>query len=52
MNADAYRLSVYFGDAVTVGPSLAEAWPLIDELTTEHGIVTSLFVPGYRERVV
>ena len=25
-------------------------WPLIDELTAEHGIVTSRFVPGYRER--
>ena len=25
-------------------------WPLIDELTAEHGIVTSLLVPGYRER--
>jgi PII-like signaling protein len=29
---------------------VAEVWPLIDELTVEHGIVTSLFVPGYRER--
>jgi PII-like signaling protein len=29
---------------------VAEAWPLIDELTAEHGIVTSLLVPGYRER--
>jgi PII-like signaling protein len=29
---------------------IAELWPVIDELTTEHGIVTSLFVPGYRER--
>jgi PII-like signaling protein len=29
---------------------VAEVWPLIDELTTEHGIVTSQFVPGYRER--
>jgi PII-like signaling protein len=29
---------------------VAAAWPLIDELTAEHGIVTSLFVPGYRER--
>jgi PII-like signaling protein len=29
---------------------IAELWPLIDELTTEHGIVTSRFVPGYRER--
>ena len=29
---------------------VAELWPLIDELTAEHGIVTSLLVPGYRER--
>jgi PII-like signaling protein len=29
---------------------VAELWPLIDELTAEHGIVTSLVVPGYRER--
>lgn len=29
---------------------VAEVWPIIDELTTEHGIVTSLFVPAYRER--
>ena len=29
---------------------IAAAWPVIDELTAEHGIVTSLFVPGYRER--
>jgi PII-like signaling protein len=29
---------------------VAEAWPLIDELTAEHGIVTSSVVPGYRER--
>ncbi len=29
---------------------IAELWPIIDELTTEHAIVTSQFVPGYRER--
>jgi len=29
---------------------IAELWPVIDELTAEHGIVTSRFVPGYRER--
>jgi PII-like signaling protein len=29
---------------------VAEVWPVIDELTAEHGIVTSLFVPAYRER--
>lgn len=29
---------------------VAANWPIIDELTAEHGIVTSLFVPGYRER--
>jgi PII-like signaling protein len=29
---------------------VAELWPVIDEVTAEHGIVTSLFVPAYRER--
>ncbi|QEC49300.1 DUF190 domain-containing protein [Baekduia soli] len=29
---------------------VAEVWPVIDELTAHHGIVTSLLVPGYRER--
>lgn len=29
---------------------VAELWPLIDDLTSQHGIVTSLFVPAYRER--
>jgi PII-like signaling protein len=29
---------------------VAELWPIIDEVTAEHGIVTSLLVPGYRER--
>ena len=29
---------------------VAENWAMIDELTAEHGIVTSLLVPGYRER--
>jgi PII-like signaling protein len=29
---------------------VAENWAVIDELTAEHGIVTSLIVPGYRER--
>jgi PII-like signaling protein len=29
---------------------VAEVWPLVDEVTGEHGIVTSLLVPGYRER--
>jgi PII-like signaling protein len=29
---------------------VAEVWPIIDELTAEHGIVTSLSVPAYRER--
>lgn len=27
-----------------------EVWPLIDELTSEHGIVTTQFVAAYRER--
>jgi PII-like signaling protein len=29
---------------------VAQLWPTIDELTADHGIVTSLLVPGYRER--
>ena len=29
---------------------VAELWPVIDEVTAEHGVVTSLFVPAYRER--
>jgi PII-like signaling protein len=29
---------------------IAELWPVVDELTVEHGIVTSRFVPGYRAR--
>jgi PII-like signaling protein len=29
---------------------VAALWPIVDELTVEHGIVTSLLVPGYRER--
>ena len=29
---------------------VAETWPIIDELTARHGIVTSLLVPAYRER--
>jgi PII-like signaling protein len=29
---------------------IAELWPVIDEVTAEHGIVTSLRVSGYRER--
>lgn len=29
---------------------VAELWPMIDRVTVRHGIVTSLFVPAYRER--
>jgi PII-like signaling protein len=29
---------------------VAEVWPIVDDLTAEHGIVTWLVVPGYRER--
>ena len=29
---------------------VAEVWPIVDELTAEHGVVTWLVVPGYRER--
>ena len=28
---------------------MAELWPIVDRVTEEHGIVTSLLVPGYRE---
>jgi len=30
---------------------VAEIWPVIDEVTAEHGVVTSALVPGYRERI-
>jgi PII-like signaling protein len=30
---------------------VAEIWPVIDEVTAEHGVVTSVLVPGYRERI-
>jgi PII-like signaling protein len=29
---------------------IAEVWPLVDEITAEHGVVTAAFVPAYRER--
>ncbi len=29
---------------------VAEMWPVVDDITAEHGIVTWLVVPGYRER--
>jgi hypothetical protein len=29
---------------------VAAVWSVIEELTADHGIVTSLFVPAYRER--
>jgi PII-like signaling protein len=29
---------------------VAELWPIVDEMTAAHSIVTSLFVPAYRER--
>jgi PII-like signaling protein len=29
---------------------VAEVWPIVDEITAAHGIVTWLVVPGYRER--
>lgn len=30
---------------------VAEIWPVLDEVTAEHGVVTSALIPGYRERV-
>jgi PII-like signaling protein len=29
---------------------IAELWPLVDEITAEHGVVTAALVPAYRER--
>ena len=29
---------------------IAELWPIVDELTAVHGVVTAAFVPAYRER--
>ena len=37
-------------DYVDRAEKVAEVWPLIDELTAEHGIVTSRLVPAFRQR--
>ena len=29
---------------------IAEVWPVVDEVTAHHGVVTAAFVPAYRER--
>jgi PII-like signaling protein len=29
---------------------IAEIWPIVDEITARHGVVTAAFVPAYRER--
>jgi PII-like signaling protein len=29
---------------------VAELWPIVDEVTTQHGVVTASLVPAYRER--
>jgi PII-like signaling protein len=29
---------------------IAEIWPVVDEITAEHGVVTAALVPAYRER--
>ncbi len=29
---------------------IAELWPMVDEITSHHGVVTAAFVPAYRER--
>ena len=29
---------------------IAELWPLVDEITSQHGVVTAALVPAYRER--
>lgn len=50
------RLGRFVGDApsytvyIDRPRKIAEVWPLVDDITAEHGIVTSLVVPGYRER--
>jgi len=29
---------------------IAELWPMVDEITSQHGVVTAAFVPAHRER--
>jgi PII-like signaling protein len=29
---------------------VAEIWPIVDEITAQHGVVTAVLVPAYRER--
>ena len=29
---------------------IAETWPIVDEITARHGVVTAALVPAYRER--
>ena len=29
---------------------IAELWPIVDEITAQHGVVTAALVPAYRER--
>src|SRR3954454_10119744 len=29
---------------------IAEIWPIVDEITAQHGVVTAVLVPAYRER--
>ena len=29
---------------------IAEIWPIVDEITAQHGVVTAALVPAYRER--
>jgi PII-like signaling protein len=29
---------------------IAQIWPIVDEITAEHGVVTAALVPAYRER--
>jgi PII-like signaling protein len=29
---------------------IAEIWPIVDEITARHGVVTAVLVPAYRER--
>ena len=29
---------------------IADIWPIVDEITAQHGVVTAALVPAYRER--
>jgi hypothetical protein len=39
-----------YGTYIDKPAKVPDVWPIIDEVTAEHGIVTSLFVSAYGER--